>query len=127
VGVSRDNFEHRLQVSPTTRIKKQKLHKLSKENVEAMKDDVQRLLDAGFIREVVYTEWLANVITVGKKNIKWQLCTDFTDLNKCCPKDDFPLVRIDKIADSTVGCEMMASLDSFFGYHQIWLSYPVPR
>jgi hypothetical protein len=70
VGVSRDNFEHRLQVSPTTRIKKQKLHKLSKENVEAVKDDVQRLLDAGFIREVVYTEWLANVITVGKKNIK---------------------------------------------------------
>jgi hypothetical protein len=49
------------------------------------------------------------------------MCTDFTDLNKCCPKDDFPLTRIDKIVDSTVGCEMMVLLDCFSGYHQIWL------
>jgi hypothetical protein len=49
------------------------------------------------------------------------MCTDFTDLNKCCPKDDFPLIRIDKIIDSTVGSEMMALLDCFSGYHQIWL------
>jgi hypothetical protein len=49
------------------------------------------------------------------------MCTDFMDLNKCCSKDDFPLARIDKIIDSTVGCEMMALLDCFLGYHQIWL------
>jgi hypothetical protein len=49
------------------------------------------------------------------------MCTDFTDLNKCCPKDDFPLTRIDKIVDSTVGCEMMVLLDCFSRYHQIWL------
>jgi hypothetical protein len=49
------------------------------------------------------------------------MCTDFTDLNKCCPKDDFPLSRIDKIVDSAVGCETMALLDCFSGYHQIWL------
>jgi hypothetical protein len=46
---------------------------------------------------------------------------DFTYLNKCCPKDDFPLARIDKIIDSAVGCEMIVLLDCFFGYHQIWL------
>jgi hypothetical protein len=49
------------------------------------------------------------------------MCIYFTDLNNCCPKDDFPLVRIDKIVDSNVGCEMMALLDCFSGYHQIWL------
>jgi hypothetical protein len=49
------------------------------------------------------------------------MCTDFTDLNKCCPKDDFPLMRIDKTVDSAMGCEMMTLLDCFFGYHQIWL------
>jgi hypothetical protein len=49
------------------------------------------------------------------------MCTYFTDLNKCCPKDDFPLTRIDKIVDSTVGCEIMVLLDCFLGYHQIWL------
>jgi hypothetical protein len=44
-----------------------------------------------------------------------------TDLNKCCPKHDFPLTRIDKIIDSTVGCEMMALMNCFLRYHQIWL------
>jgi hypothetical protein len=47
--------------------------------------------------------------------------TYFTDLNKCCPKDDFPLSSIDKVVDSTAGCETMALLDYFSGYHQIWL------
>jgi len=58
---------------------------------------------------------------VKKKNGKWRMCTDFTDLNKCCPKDDFPLARIDKVVDSAAGCEMMALLDCISGYHQIWL------
>jgi hypothetical protein len=49
------------------------------------------------------------------------MCIDFTDHNKCCPKDDFPLPRIDKIIDSAVASEMMALLDCFSGYHQIWL------
>jgi hypothetical protein len=80
---------------------------------------VQRLLDAGFIKEVTYPQWLANVVMVRKKNGKWCMCTDFTDLNKCYPKDDFPLARIDKIVDSTAGCEMMALLKCFSGYHQI--------
>jgi hypothetical protein len=59
--------------------------------------------------------------TVQERNGKWQMCTDFTDLNNCLPKDDFPLTRIDKIVDSTTGCEMMALLDCFSGYYQIWL------
>jgi hypothetical protein len=49
------------------------------------------------------------------------MCTDFTDLNKCCPKDDFPLMRIDQIVDSAVGCEIMALLDCFSWYHPILL------
>jgi hypothetical protein len=48
------------------------------------------------------------------------MCTDFTNLNKCCLKDDFPLTRIDKVVDSATGCEVMALLDYFSGYHQIW-------
>jgi hypothetical protein len=49
------------------------------------------------------------------------MCTDFIDLNKCCPKDDFPLMGIDKIVDFATSCEMMALLDCFSRYHQIWL------
>jgi hypothetical protein len=58
---------------------------------------------------------------VRKKNGKWKMCTYFTDLNKCCSKDDFPLVGIDQIVDSVAGCDIIALLDYFSGYHQIWL------
>jgi hypothetical protein len=71
VGANRDVIKHRLQVSTSARPKKQKLHKMSEEKVEAAKAKVQRLLDAGFIREVAYPQWLANVVMVRKKNGKW--------------------------------------------------------
>jgi hypothetical protein len=58
---------------------------------------------------------------VRNKNGEWRMCIDFTYLNKWCPKDDFPLTRINKIIDSTVGCEMMVLLNCFSGYQQIWL------
>jgi hypothetical protein len=70
VGVSRDVIEQWLQVSRSAKLKKQNLHKMVEEKVEALKAEVQRLLDAGFIREVKYPEWLANIIMV-RKNEKW--------------------------------------------------------
>jgi hypothetical protein len=50
--------------------------------VNVAKAEVQRLLGAGFIREVKYPQWLANVVMVRKKNRKWRMCTDLIDLNK---------------------------------------------
>jgi hypothetical protein len=119
VGVNKDIIEHMMHLNPNAKPRKQKLQKMSEEKVEVVMVEVQRLMDAGFNKEVTYPQWLANVVMVRKKNGKWQMCTDFTDLNKCCPKDDFPFARIDKIVDSTTGCEMMTLLDCFFDYHQI--------
>jgi len=79
------------------------------------------LLDAKVIREVKYPTWLANTVPVKKKNGKWSMCIDFTDLNKACPKDDFPLPRIDKIVDDAANSQLMSLLDCFSGYHQIWM------
>jgi hypothetical protein len=90
---------------------------MSYEKITVAKVKVQRLLDAGFIRKVYYPSWLANVVMVKKKNGKWRMCIDFIDLNKCCPKDDFMLTRIEKVVDSAVGCEIMALLDCFSRYH----------
>jgi len=77
---------------------------------------VQRLLDANVIREVKYSEWPANIVLVPKKNGKMRMCIDFTDLNKACKKDPFPLLRIDTSIDKAVGYRR------FLGHHQIWLN-----
>ena len=74
---------------------------------------------AGFIREVYYPKWLANVVMVKKSNGKWKMCVDFTDLNNACTKDSFPLPRIDQLVDSTAGHELLTFMDAFSGYHQI--------
>ena len=82
-------------------------------------DKVTKLLVAGFIREVHYPKWLANVVLVKKANGKWRMCVDFTDLNRACPKDNFPLPRIDQLVDSTAGHKLLTFIDAFSGYNQI--------
>ena len=65
-------------------------------------EEVEKLLTAGFIREVYYPKWLTNVVMVKKSNKKWRMCVNFTDLNHACPKDNFPFPRIDQLVDSTL-------------------------
>jgi hypothetical protein len=103
------------------RPKKQRLRKMSDEKTEAAKAEVHRVLEANFIEPIAYPTWLANVVMVQKKSGKWCMCIDFTSLNKACPKDNFPLPRIDKIVDSAARCEVMSLLDCFSGYHQIYM------
>jgi hypothetical protein len=121
-GVSRDIIEHKFDIDPSIKAKKQKLCKMSNDKVAVVKVEVQRLLDANVIREVKYPTWLANIVRVKKKNGKWRMCIDFTDLNKACPKDDFPLPRIDRVInDDAANSQLMSLLDCFSGYHQIWM------
>ena len=89
------------------------------ERQKAINEEVEKLLQAGAIREVEYPEWLANVVLVKKANGKWRLCIDFTDINRACPKDSFPFPRIDLIVDATAGHELLSFMDAFSGYNQI--------
>jgi hypothetical protein len=120
-GVNRDVIEHSLNVDPSFRPRKQRLRKMSDDKAEDARNEVKRLLSAGVIREVKYLEWLANTVMVKKANGKWRMCIDFTDLNKACPKDEFPLPRIDSLVDATASSELMSLLDCYSGYHQIWM------
>ena len=85
---------------------------------------MDNLLKARFIREIKYPEWLANVVVVLKKGEKWRVCVDYTNLNKECSKDSFPLPRIDQIVDVSTGHGMLSFLDAFSGYHQIPMHPP---
>ena len=74
-------------------------------------------MKAGFIKEFKYSDWLANVVLVKKPSGKWRMCVDFTDLNKACPKDDYPLPKIDKLVDSTAGHDLLSFMEANAEYH----------
>jgi hypothetical protein len=112
---------HKLNVNPSIRPIKQKRRVFAPDRNQAISDEVEKLLTAGFIREVFYPDWLANVVMVKKANGKWRMCVDFTDLNKACPKDSFPLPRIDQLVDSTAGHRLLTFMDAFSGYNQIMM------
>ena len=76
-------------------------------------------MSVGFIQEVYYPDWLVNFVLVKKANGKWRMCVDFTSLNKACPKDSFPLPRINHLVDSIAGHKLLTFMDAFSGYNQI--------
>ena len=118
-GIDPAIITHRLNVSPSFKPVKQKIRSFAPERKKAINEKVVKLLQAGAIREVEYPKWLANVVLVKKANGKWRLCIDFTDVNRACPKDSFPLPRIDLIVDSTTGHELLSFMDAFSDYNQI--------
>jgi len=110
---------HRLGIRSDFRPVKQKKQSFTPDRARAIDVEVEKLIRAQYIREVDYPKWLANMVLVPKGEGKWRLCIDFTDLNKACQKDSYPLYRIDALIDGTTGCLLMSFLDAFQGYHQI--------
>lgn len=114
-----DLVMHHLSLPLEAKPVKQKLRKMHPHVALLVKVELQKLLDVGFIRPVDYAEWISNLVPVSKSDGSVRVCTDFRDLNKSCPKDDFPLPNIDMIVDSTVGHEVLSLMDGFLGYNQI--------
>ncbi|GKV29298.1 hypothetical protein SLEP1_g38237 [Rubroshorea leprosula] len=85
----------------------------------AIKEEVEKLLQAGFVRKVDYCEWVANPVLVKKANGKWRMCIDYTNLNHACPKDCYPMPSIDKLVEAASGNERLSLLDAYSGYHQV--------
>ena len=118
-GIDRRVIEHSLNIYATKKPIQQKRRVSAPEQNKAIMEEVEKLLTAGFIREVYYPKWLVNVVMVKKSSGKWRMCVDFIDLNNACPKDSFPLPRIDQLVDSTIGHKLLTFMDAFLGYNQI--------
>ena len=110
---------HRLNVNLASSPIRQKKRVFAQERDKAIAEEVRQLLKDGFIQEVYYPDWLANVVMVKKANGKWRMCVNFTNLNRACPKDSYPLIRIDTLVDSTARHELLSFMDAFSGYNQI--------
>jgi hypothetical protein len=117
--IPREVIEHHLKINPDAKLVSQKPRRQSVEQQDFIRKEVRKLLDAGFIEEVHQLVWLANPVIIPKANEKLRMCIDYTSLNKACPKDPYPLPRIDQIVDSTSGCDLLSFLDADSGFHQI--------
>ncbi|XP_014523657.1 uncharacterized protein LOC106779952 [Vigna radiata var. radiata] len=106
------------------RLVSQKKRRMGAEKRKAVDEEVRKLVETDFIREVKYTTWLANVVMVKKSNGKWRMCTYFIDLNKACPKDTYSLLSIDALVDGVSGYEVLSFLDAYSGYNQIPMYRP---
>ena len=113
---------HSLNVEPSTKPIVQTMRTFHIEVEAQITQEVKKLLAAGFIKPIQNSRWLSNIVLVKKKNgqIKW--CVDFRNLNKACPKDEFPLPNMDLLIDSAAGNAMLSFMDGFSGYNQIQMS-----
>ena len=121
-GLDRDIAEHHIPTYPEVRPVKQKLRRLRPEWAEKIREEIAKHIQANFLEVVDYPQWLANIVPVPKKDGKVRMCVDFRDLNKACPKDDFPLPYIDVIVDSAASSVMYSFMDGFSEYNQIMMA-----
>ncbi|GJR92811.1 reverse transcriptase domain-containing protein [Tanacetum coccineum] len=118
-GVPRSIAEHRLNIREECSPVRQKKRGQAPERNKAIQEEVEKLVDAGIMKEVHYHSWLSNPVMVKKHDGTWRMCVDFKDLNNACPKDCYPLPEIDWKVESLCGYPFKCFLDAYKGYHQI--------
>ena len=97
----------------------QRRRKFNEDKCLFIREETQNLLVPSHVREIQYPEWLVNVVLVKKANRKWRMCFDFTNLNKACLKDLYPLPSIDSLVENALSCRLLSFLDAFSRYNQI--------
>lgn len=118
-GISPEVITYHLNIDPQYRAVRQKHRAYDAISYAAMKTDVDQLEKNNFIPLVDYPRWLSNTVMVRKMEDKWQMCVNFTNLNKACPKGSFPLARIGQLVDAMAGHELLIFMDAYSGYNQI--------
>lgn len=118
-GINPSVVVHKLNVDLGAKSVRQKKHTIDAARNTSTTEEVTKLLKVGFIREVHYPDWLSNLVLVKKANVKLRIYVDFTNLNKACPKDSFPLLRIDQLVNAIAGLKLLTFMDAYSRYNQI--------
>ena len=121
-GLDRGIVEHRLPLKKGFRPFQQRARQMKAEVLEEVKKEVQKMLDAGFIRPCRYAEWISSVVPVQKKDGRWRVCVDFRDLNRATPKDEYPMPVAETLINTAAGHKMLSFMDSNTGYNQIFMA-----
>jgi hypothetical protein len=119
LGINLDIVIHDIKTYPDTKPVRQCLHPVHPRKVAAIKLEVEKLLKVDFIYPVALTDWVSNLVLINKKQGTIHECIDYRDINKACPKDNFPTPFVDQIVDDCDGSEIFSLMDGFSGYNQI--------
>ncbi|GKV36263.1 hypothetical protein SLEP1_g44412 [Rubroshorea leprosula] len=111
--------QHKLSTNPLKKPLAQKRRLFGGERLKVIKEEVEKLLQAGFIKWVDYCKWVANPVLVKKANGKWRMCINYTNLHHACPKDCHPMPNNDRLVEAAFGNERLSLWDAYFGYHQV--------
>jgi ribonuclease HI len=118
-GLDTDIVVHKIPLKPECKPVKQALRRMKPEVILKIKEEVEKQLKAGFLSTVTYSDWVANIVPVPKKDGKVRMYVDYRDLNRASPKDNFPLPHIDTLVDNTATNVVFSFMDGFSGYNQI--------
>ena len=116
-GLDRSIVEHRLPLKKGFRPFQQRARQMKAEVLEEVKKEVEKMLDAGFIRPCRYAEWISSVVPVQKKDGRWRVCVDFRDLNRATPKDEYPMPVAETLINAAAGHKMMSFMDGNASYN----------
>jgi len=121
-GIDPQLCTHHIYIEKDARPIRQPQKRLNPHHKDAMKDELQKLLDVNFIYPISDSKWVSPLVVVPKKNGKWRICVDYRELNKATQKDHFPLPFIDQVLDTLAGKKFFSFLDGFSGYNQIQIA-----
>ena len=118
-GLDTDIVVHRLLLREKCVLVKQKLRRVKPEMLLNIKEEVKKQLDARFLEVARYSQWVANIVPVPKKDGKVRMCVDYRDLNRTSPKNNFLLPHIDTLVDNMAKHSLFSFMDGFSSYNQI--------
>jgi hypothetical protein len=108
---------HEIKTYPDAKLVQQKLRPVHPKKIAAIKEEVEKLLKSGFIYPIPLIEWVSNLVPVAKKQGTIRVYVDYRDLNKACPKDNYPTSFINQIIDNCAGSVIFSFMDGFSGYN----------
>jgi hypothetical protein len=114
-GLDRSIVEHRLPLKKGFRPFQQQARQMRTEVLEEVKKEIEKMLEAGFIRPCRYAEWISSIVPVQKKDGRWRVCVDFRDLNRATPKDEYPMPVVETLINAAVGNKILSFMDGNTG------------
>ena len=111
--------EHRIELFPEAKPVRARQKRMAPDKARILRNELDKLLEGGFITQVRNTEWVSPVVIVPKKGGKWRVCVNYRALNQVTKKDRQPLPHIDELLDNVAGHDLYTFCDGYSGYHQI--------